>query len=130
NRKVGSAWEHLRDYKALHQKFVETGEVDARALRGVRLNILALEDLMAKYIGAIVELAECGIAVPEFALSPDDLYQGTEEFQAYVKLLGQRLKLEQSIEQRYAEWTSATGKNAPPPGILFVELQAQWHELN
>lgn len=130
NRKVATAWEHLRDYKTLHQTLVERGEVDARALMGVRLNILELEDLMAPYINAIVELAECGIAVAEFALSPDDQYQGTEDFQAYVRLLGKRAAIEARIEERYRQWTSATAERAAPPGMLFADLQAGWHDLD
>ncbi|WKV85646.1 hypothetical protein LJJ44_06635 [Pseudomonas sp. B24_DOA] len=49
---------------------------------------------MSKYINAIVELAECGIAVPEFALSPDDQYAGTEDFQAFIELTNKRDELE------------------------------------
>ncbi len=130
NRKVATAWEHLRDYKTLHQTLTQRGEVDARALLGVRRNILELEGLMAPYINAIVELAECGIAVAEFALSPDDQYQGTEDFQAYIKHLKKRASLETKIEDRYHEWTSATAENAAPPGMLFSDLQAQWYNLN
>lgn len=130
NRKVASAWEHLRDYKALHQTLIQRCEVDSRALLGVRRNILELEGLMAPYINAIVELAECGIAVAEFALSPDDQYQGTEDFQAYIKLLKKRATLETKIEDRYHEWTSATAEKAAPPGMLFSDLQAQWYSLN
>lgn len=130
NRKVATAWEHLRDYKTLHQTLIQRGEVDSRTLLGVRRNILELEGLMAPYINAIVELAECGIAVAEFALSPDDQYQGTEDFQAYIKHLQKRASLETKIEDRYHEWTSATAENAAPPGMLFSDLQAQWYKLN
>ena len=127
---VASAWEHLKQYKALQKKFLETGTVDEKALKGLQINILTLEAVMAKYINAIVELAECGIAVPEFALSPDDQYVGTEEFQAYMKLQAKRGVLEKSIEARYEEWVSATAGKAAPPGVLFVKLQEQWYELN
>ncbi|OEC50651.1 hypothetical protein A9G05_24025 [Pseudomonas sp. ENNP23] len=130
SRTVGTAWQHLRDYKALHQKLVETGKVDARALRGVRLNILELEGLMAGYINAVVELADCGIAVPEFALSPDDHYKGTKEFQDYVSLIDKRFKLEQSIKQKHDEWASATANKAAPPSVLFTAQQKEWHQLN
>lgn len=130
SRTISTAWDHLRHYKTLYQKLVETGEFDSRALRGTRINILNLEDQLAPYINAIVELAECGIAVAEFALSPDDQYQGTEDFQAYVRLLGSRRALEQRIEERYAQWTTATGGRAAPPGMLFTELQEAWHQLN
>lgn len=130
NREIDSIWEHLRYYKRLHQQLVESGEIDYRALRGARLNILTLEDLIDPYISAIIELAEYGIAVPEFALSPDDLYQGTEDFQAYFHMLRNRQLLERRIEERYAQWTSATAGNAAPPGVLFADLQARWHQLN
>jgi hypothetical protein len=129
-KKIASAWEHLKDYKALHKKLIETGEVDKKALRGVQLNILALKDLMSKYINSIVELAECGIAVPEFALSPDDQYAGTEDFQAFVELTTKRDELEKKIEDRYSQWVSATGGKSAPPGVLFVKLRDQWYELN
>jgi hypothetical protein len=129
-KKIASAWEHLRDYKALYKKLIETGEVDKKALMGVQINILTLEDLMSKYINAIVELAECGIAVPEFALSPDDQYAGTEDFQAYIELLTKRDDLEQKIEERYSQWVSATGGKSAPPGTLFVSLRDQWYALN
>lgn len=129
-KKIASAWEHLKDYKALHKKLIETGEVDKKALRGVQLNILALKDLMSKYINSIVELAECGIAVPEFALSPDDQYAGTEDFQAFVELTTKRDELEKKIEDRYSQWVSATGGKSAPPGVLFVKLKDQWNELN
>jgi translation initiation factor 2 beta subunit (eIF-2beta)/eIF-5 len=127
---VASAWEHLKHYKALQKNLMRTGVVDEKALRSLQINILTLEDVMAKYINAIVELAECGIAVPEFALSPDDQYEGTEEFLAYIKLQGKRASLEQAIEARYSEWVSATAGKAAPPGVLFTKQQDQWHELN
>ncbi|NUU38763.1 hypothetical protein [Pseudomonas sp. C2B4] len=127
---VDSAWEHLKQYKALQKTFMETGVVDEKALKALQINILTLEAVMAKYINAIVELAESGIAVPEFALSPDDQYVGTEEFQTYIKLLSKRDDLENSIEARYSEWVSATAGKAAPPGTLFVKLQDQWYELN
>ncbi|WP_323151622.1 type II toxin-antitoxin system RelE/ParE family toxin [Pseudomonas glycinae] len=129
-KKIASAWEHLKDYKALYKKLIETGEVDKKALRGVQLNILALKDLMSKYINSIVELAECGIAVPEFALSPDDQYAGTEDFQAFVELTTKRDELEKKIEDRYSHWVSATGGKSAPPGVLFAKLRDQWYELN
>ncbi|WP_130912407.1 hypothetical protein [Pseudomonas sp. Sample_9] len=128
--KIASAWEHLKEYKALHKKLIETGEIDEKKLRGVQLNILALKDLMSKYINSIVELAECGIAVPEFALSPDDQYAGTEDFQAFIELTNKRDELEKKIEERYSQWVSATGGKSAPPGVLFVSLQKQWYDLN
>ncbi|WP_411390425.1 hypothetical protein [Pseudomonas sp. MPB23] len=127
---VESAWEHLKQYKAFQKTFLETGIVDEKALKSLQINILTLEAVMATYINAIVELAECGIAVPEFALSPDDQYEGTEAFQAYMKLQSKRALLERSIEARYEEWVSATAGKAAPPGVLFADLQEQWHELN
>jgi hypothetical protein len=129
-QKIASAWEHLKDYKALHKKLIETGEVDEKKLKGVQINILALKDLMSKYINSIVDLAECGIAVPEFALSPDDQYTGTEDFQAFIELTTKRDELEKKIEERYSKWVSATGGKSAPPGVLFVSLQKQWYDLN
>ncbi|VVO79923.1 hypothetical protein PS896_01787 [Pseudomonas fluorescens] len=129
-KKIASAWEHLKEYKALHKKLIETGEIDEKKLKGVQINILALKDLMSKYINAIVELAECGIAVPEFALSPDDQYAGTEDFQAFIELTTKRDELEKKIEERYSQWVSATGGKSAPPGVLFVSLQKQWYDLN
>lgn len=128
--KIASAWEHLKEYKALHKKLIETGEIDEKKLRGVQLNILALKDLMSTYINAIVEVAECGIAVPEFALSPDDQYTGSEDFQAFIELTNKRDELEKKIEERYSQWVSATGGKSAPPGVLFVSLQKQWYDLN
>ncbi|UHC80002.1 hypothetical protein LS633_16135 [Pseudomonas sp. NIBR-H-19] len=130
SKKIASAWEHLKDYKALHKKLIETGEIDEKKLKGVQINILALKDLMSPYINAIVELAECGVAVPEFALSPDDQYAGTEDFQAFIELTNKRDELEKKIEARYSQWVSATGGKSAPPGVLFVSLQKQWYDLN
>uniref|UniRef100_UPI0030DBFD9B hypothetical protein n=2 Tax=Pseudomonas fluorescens group TaxID=136843 RepID=UPI0030DBFD9B len=45
-------------------------------------------------IEIVAELAECGVAVPEFALSPDDQYAGTEDFQAFIELTNKRDELE------------------------------------
>ena len=129
-RNIATYWEHLRDYKKLHETLVSSGVIDERALRGVRINILNLEAPMRSYLDAIVNLAECGIAVPEFALSPDDQNQGSEDFQAYGKLLAERRALEVRIEERYAHWVSATAGNAAPPGEVFTELQDQWRRLN
>ncbi|WKV97389.1 hypothetical protein PYV50_01880 [Pseudomonas sp. H22_DOA] len=99
SKKIASAWEHLKDYKALHKKLIETGEIDEKKLKGVQINILALKDLMSPYINAIVELAECGVAVPEFALSPDDQYAGTEDFQAFIELTNKRDELEKKSKR-------------------------------
>lgn len=84
---------------------------------------------MAKYINAIVELAECGVAVPEFALNPDDLYAGTEAFQAYIKLLRTRDDMEKNIEARYSQWLSMAAGNAAWP-LHFVKLQGQLQALD
>lgn len=130
SKKIASAWEHLKDYKALHKKLIETGEIDEKKLKGVQINILALKDLMSPYINAIVELAECGVAVPELALSPDDQYAGTEGFQAFIELINKRDELEKKIEARYSQWVSASGGKSAPPGVLFVSLQKQWYDLN
>lgn len=127
---IASAWEHLKTYKTLQKTFMQTGVVDERALKALKISILTLEAVMANYINAIVELAECGIAVPEFALSPDDQYEGTEAFQAYIKLLGKRDALEKSIEASYAQWVSTTAGKAAPPGVIFVKFQEQWAALN
>lgn len=126
SKKIASAWEHLKDYKALHKKLIETGEIDEKKLKGVQINILALKDLMSPYINAIVELAECGVAVPELALSPDDQYAGTEGFQAFIELINKRDELEKKIEARYSQWVSASGGKSAPPGVLFVSLQKQF----
>lgn len=127
---VAPAWHFLKQYKALKQKLTENGVVDEKALKGVQDTILTLETTMAKYIETIVELAECGIAVPEFALSPDDHYKGAEAFHAYIELGTKRTALEKTIEARYSEWVSATAGKAAPPGALFAELQDEWHALN
>jgi hypothetical protein len=125
-----TVWQFLKHYKALREKLSHMCVVDENALRGVQETILILEKKVEKYVKAIVELAECGIAVPEFALSPDDVYSGTEAFQAYCALLTQRAALEKTIDARYSEWVSATGGKAAPPGALFAGLQDQWHALN
>ena len=125
-----SVWHFLKHYKALRQTLTQASVVDERALKGVQETIAILEAKVEKYVKAIVELAECGIAVPEFALSPDDQYQGTEAFQAYCALITKRAELEKTIDARYSEWVSATGGKVAPPGTLFSGLQDQWHLLN
>lgn len=130
SRKIASIWEHLKHYKELHKNFTQSGRVDERALRGIILNIDNLENLLSSYIKSILKLAECGIAVPEFSLSPDDQYEGTAEFTAYIKLLKTQKNLEQRIEQRYSEWVSATAGRAAPPGMIFKDLEEEWHKLS
>ncbi|WDR37562.1 hypothetical protein NN484_07455, partial [Pseudomonas serboccidentalis] len=78
---------------------------------------------MSKYINAIVELAECGIAVPGFALSPDDQYAGTEDFQAFIELTTKRDELEKKIEERYSQWVSATGGNAWRGEVSLLKVE-------
>ncbi|WP_062390303.1 hypothetical protein [Pseudomonas abietaniphila] len=125
-----TVWQFLKHYKALREKLTGADVVDENALKGVQETLLILEKKVEKYVKAIVELAEYGIAVPEFALSPDDVYAGTEAFQAYCALLTERAALEKRIDARYSEWVSATGGKAAPPGALFSGLQDQWRTLN
>lgn len=127
---IASAWDHLRHYKALKKQLAETGTLNESKLKAMQISILLLEAELKNYIDAIRELAECGIAVPEFALSPDDQYEGTEAFLAYIALLNKRANLEKAIEARYSQWVSATAGNAAPPGALFGAMQSEWHALN
>ena len=84
------------------------------------------------YTQAIIQAAEYGLALPEYALlttASTDIQQGVEAFKKYLGALKAQRIIETQIEKKHAEWIAATGQEAAAPGGLCAAEHAQWFAL-
>ncbi|WP_448680968.1 hypothetical protein [Pseudomonas nicosulfuronedens] len=107
-----------------------------RECRGALIGVLLWKDGYKKYfsyVEAILEAANYGLALPEYALIggyPEGIAGGIQRFKEYVTLAARQKNIEEELRRKYREWVDATGSNVPPPaGLLDAERQA-WRELD
>lgn len=84
------------------------------------------------YNNAILDVANYGLALPEFALTNDDeagLSSGVVRFKHYLDLLEQQEQLQDAMHEKQRKWSEATGQNVPLPSGLLDAERAQWDEL-
>ncbi|MCG8906949.1 hypothetical protein [Pseudomonas sp. DP-17] len=84
------------------------------------------------YNNAILDVANYGLALPEFALTNDDeagLSSGVARFKHYLELLEQQEQLKDAMHEKQRQWSEATGQNVPLPSGLLDAERAQWDEL-
>ncbi len=84
------------------------------------------------YSQAILQAAEYGLALPEYALLAKpvgDIQQGVEAFKNYLGTLRAQRIIEAQIEKKHRDWITATGKEAPAPGGLCEAERMQWFAL-
>lgn len=91
-----------------------------------------------EYLESIVEAAQFGIALPEFALvggdySTDagqtDLSSGIRQVQQYLDLEKQQQEVHTRLRDKYRAWLKATGENAPAPSGLVDAERAAWERI-
>ena len=86
----------------------------------------------SSYIQAILQAAEYGLALPEYALLSSgggDIQNGVGKFKKYLGALRAQRIIEGQIEKKHNDWIIATGKEAPAPGGLCEAERVQWFEL-
>lgn len=86
----------------------------------------------ADYINAILEAADFGLALPEFALIDDKqmgIASGVERFKDYLSLLDRQRRLEQRLQEKYQSWVRASGENLQAPSGLVDAERAEWDLL-
>ena len=84
------------------------------------------------YSQAILQAAEYGLALPEYALLSNagaDIEEGVKAFKKYLATLRAQRIIEAEIEKKHREWISATGKEAAAPGGLCAAERDQWFAL-
>ena len=84
------------------------------------------------YIDSILEVADYGLAVPEYALTPnpsEGLAAGERELQVYLEAQQLQAAVTARLQKKYQDWVRATGTNAPPPAGLVDAEQREWEQL-
>lgn len=82
------------------------------------------------YLDQIVELANLGVAVPEFALCSGDPAAGMEEFDKYIVARQKLNELRARIKDKFTRFKTATAGHAAPPDTLFAEEMAEARTAN
>lgn len=90
------------------------------------------------YLESIVEAAQYGLALPEFALvggdynvdpSKTDLSAGVLRLQEYLDLEKQQLEVHARLREKYGTWLEASGENAPAPAGLVDTERNEWERI-
>ncbi|WP_165673444.1 LysM peptidoglycan-binding domain-containing protein [Metapseudomonas otitidis] len=87
----------------------------------------------AAYVNAILDVADYGLAVPEFALiglGNTDPTLGVKHFTRYLDLMRQQQSIEQQLLTKYQQWVRAAGENIRPPNGLFDAERKAWAMLD
>ncbi|MGN7738437.1 hypothetical protein ACTJKT_00365 [Pseudomonas sp. 22526] len=90
-----------------------------------------LEKKFSAYIDAILKVADYGLALPEFALIPENgaIEAGIEQFKSYLETEQQQNDVSERIRSKYKAWIDASGQNIPAPSGLIDAEQAEWERL-
>ncbi|WP_462382639.1 LysM peptidoglycan-binding domain-containing protein [Pseudomonas sp. Marseille-QA0892] len=86
------------------------------------------------YLDSIIDAAQYGIALPEFALvsgSADaadrtDVSEGVRKFKEYLRLEKLQRHLLATMQEKYSRWLKATGENASAPTSLVTAEKNIW----
>jgi murein DD-endopeptidase MepM/ murein hydrolase activator NlpD len=91
-----------------------------------------------EYLESIVEAAQYGLALPEFALvggnynvdpSKTDLSAGVQRLQEYLDLEKQQLEVHARLREKYRTWLEASGENTPAPASLVDAERNEWERI-
>ncbi|VXC97248.1 conserved hypothetical protein [Pseudomonas sp. 8Z] len=82
------------------------------------------------YMDLIIELANLGVAVPEFALCSGDPKVGIEAFDKYIVARQSLDTLRAQIRAKFIRFKSATAGYAAPPDTLFAEEMQKASDVN
>lgn len=78
-----------------------------------------LEKTIKNQMECIIELANYGIAVPEFALGSKDPEHGLKQLHYLRSLQVRRQNAASALEKKFEIWYNATGRNIVPPLPIF-----------
>lgn len=89
------------------------------------------------YLESIIDAAQYGIAVPEFALvsggadagDRTDLSEGVRKFKEYLRLEKLQRHLLNTMQEKYSRWLRATGENASAPTSLVAAEKNAWDKM-
>ncbi|KJK09891.1 LysM peptidoglycan-binding domain-containing protein [Pseudomonas tussilaginis] len=83
-----------------------------------------------KYLDAILNAADYGIALPELALCQGtDLEAGVQALKAYLALQLQQTEIKQRLFDKYETWIKASGENTKAPDSLVAGERTLWVDL-
>lgn len=84
------------------------------------------------YLDAIIDVAQFGIAVPEFALIPEaggSVEGGIDLFKQYLALEKEQKEVNERLSAKYKSWIEASGRQAKAPANLVTVERAAWDRL-
>lgn len=70
------------------------------------------KDALSKHLTTITELANCGIAVSEFAFCPANAEKGLADYLSYLSLFEERQAELDKLNNEFESWSKALGRNA------------------
>ncbi|MDD2048586.1 LysM peptidoglycan-binding domain-containing protein [Pseudomonas putida] len=83
-----------------------------------------------KYLEAILNAADYGIALPELALCQGaDLDAGVQTLKHYLALQLQQTRIKQRLFDKYGAWIKASGENTQAPDSLVAGERSAWADL-
>lgn len=121
-------WELLTHYEKLLERTEKEKKVDGLLKEDITKRIEHLESVLAEYTKVILDLADLGIATPEFALNPESQRAGTLSFHDYMQLDKELDSTAKSIITEFDKWCAATGDRATPPSSVFIKNQNKYLE--
>ncbi|VVO54750.1 hypothetical protein [Pseudomonas fluorescens] len=84
------------------------------------------------YLDAISDVAQYGIALPEFALIPaagGSVEGGVDLFKQYLALEKEQTEINERLTAKYKGWIEASGRQAKAPTNLVTIERAAWDRL-
>jgi len=83
------------------------------------------------YLDAITDVAQYGIALPEFALIPEGgaVEGGVDLFKQYLALEKEQKEVNDRLSAKYKGWIEASGRQAKAPTNLVTNERAAWDRL-
>lgn len=84
------------------------------------------------YLDAISDVAQYGIALPEFALIPaagGSVEGGVDLFKQYLALEKEQTEVNERLTAKYKGWIEASGRQAKAPTNLVTIERAAWDRL-
>ncbi|ANH98369.1 hypothetical protein A8L59_13435 [Pseudomonas koreensis] len=83
------------------------------------------------YLDAITDVAQYGIALPEFALIPEGgaVEGGVDLFKQYLALEKEQKEVNERLSAKYKGWIEASGRQAKAPTNLVTNERAAWDRL-
>lgn len=84
------------------------------------------------YLDSITQVAQYGIALPEFALIPAtgaSVEGGVDLFKQYLALEKKQTEVNERLSTKYKGWIEASGRQAKAPANLVSLERAEWDRL-